>query len=253
MKGIFSAIIISLLFLSVNAQKKLTDREFDGFKGKVKSVATSYSSFENKDGKSVEKPSGVKYEEHYDENGNTSMTLNYVVGDKNIYSFIDGEKTFKTVKNEGVGGSGISGTSSLDSKPKPRDERYSIKFKYKYDDKNQVTEEILYSNDGELISRAVYKYDEKGRVKETEKYNTYNSDKVTSRTTLNYDNENNLSERLFILLINNGSQTLGVYSNYKFDAQGNWTERTITENYRGNSKNSISKTIEHRTITYYEK
>ena len=86
MKGIFLLFIISLLFVSVEAQRKISDIEFDGFKGKVKSVFLSYSYFENIGGKNTEKQSGVKFEKYYDETGNITQTLNYVVGDKNIYS-----------------------------------------------------------------------------------------------------------------------------------------------------------------------
>src|SRR5215216_755636 len=111
MKRIYSIFFISLLFVTANAQRKLTDKEFDGLKGKVKSVASSNAEFENKDGKSVEKRSAVKYEEFYDENGNTSQTISYIIGDKNIYSVLDGDRVYKNEIIKGIGGGGISSAS----------------------------------------------------------------------------------------------------------------------------------------------
>jgi len=249
MKTIFTILIISLLFLSANAQKKLTDREFDGLKGKVKSVAWSATDFETKDGKTIEKKSGVKYEEQYDENGNISMTLNYIIGDKNIYSIIDGNKTFKSAGIDGFDGSGISSAKAETDSSKIRDERYLLMYKYKYDDKKRVTEQTLYSNTGELHSRRIYKYDEKGRITEKESYNTYNSDKITSRSTMKYDNENNLIEENTNMFVNNRNTSQKIYSNYKFDSQGNWIERSYIFTFNG--KRDDSKTIDHRTIIYY--
>jgi uncharacterized protein YjhX (UPF0386 family) len=251
MKGIYSTFIILLLFISITAQKKITDREFDGFKGKVESVITSYSYFQNIDGKETEKQSGAKFEIHYDQNGNITQTLNYVVGDKNIYSVIEGNKTFKTNKIEGVGGYGISSNSNGINKQKPRDERYSIKFEYKYDEKDRVAEESLYSNNGSLISKTIYKYDKQGRIEEVERYN---SEKIASKQSFKIDNKNVVIEELLVFPNVKGEDgiTKKTYSDYKFDAQGNWTERTQTANYKRNGKTSIVKTIDHQKINYYE-
>ena len=41
MKKLFLVALISMCWVAVNAQHKLTDREFDGLKGNVKSVAES--------------------------------------------------------------------------------------------------------------------------------------------------------------------------------------------------------------------
>lgn len=252
MKGIFLAIIILLLFVSVNAQKKMTDIEFDELKGKVKSVITSYSYFENIDGNLVEKQSGNKFEVYYDETGNTAQTLNYVVGDKNIYSFVEGEKTFKTFKIQGVGGSGISANVNSINKQKPRDERYSIKLTYKYDEKGKITEKNVYSNDGSLITKTIYKYDKQGRVEETE---TYNVDKISSKQTVKFDSKNNVAEALLVFPNISGDDgiTKKSYSDYKFDAQGNWIERTQIATYKRSGKTTVVKTIEHRKIDYFEK
>lgn len=248
MKVLILLIFISFPFVISNAQNKVIDREFDRLKGKVKSVTESYSTFENQNGNLIERKSGVQFEKHFDENGNTTLTLNYIVGDKNIYSFINGEKTFKSETIKGVGGAGRA--EMKESNPKPRDERYSIKFKYKYNDINQIEEETLYNNDGELNSRTVFRYDEKGRIKERERYNSYKSNKLTFRTTLAYDNDNNLSQELLFII--NGSTTYKyTYTDYKFDSEGNWVERIQTSNYKINGQDRIAKRIEHRKIEYY--
>lgn len=251
MKVLFLATLISLLSISGNAQKKISDREFDGLKGRVKSVFSSFTYFENVAGKISEKQSGVKFEKYYDENGNITQTLNYVVGDKNIYTLIEGNITFKTIKIDGVGGSGISSNSTSTNKQNSRNERYSIKFGYKYDKKDRITEETLYSNDNSLISKTVYKYDEQGRIKETERYN---SEKISSRQTLKFDDKGNVIEEMLVFLNIKGEDgiTKKYYSDYKFDAQGNWTERTETANYKRSGKISVVKTIDHRKINYFE-
>lgn len=249
MKKLFVIIIIVSFFLTINAQSKLSDKEVDGLKGNVKSVAKSYTYFKEKNGKRIKTRNDVTHEKHYDKNGNTILALNHTTGEKEIYSIIDGDKTFKATKIKRIGSSPVISTKPLqNSKSEPLDKRYTIKFKYEYDDNNRVVKEYTFGNNDRLVNKIFYKYDEKGRIEEIEKYDNYQVDKVVTRASLKYDENDNIVEETTILLEFGGYVSKRLYSEYKFDAQGNWINRTRTT-IDNNGK--PGKEFDHRKIEYY--
>lgn len=94
---------------------------------------------------------------------------------------------------------------------------------YAYDEHGHVREALFYALTGDLDARAVYSYDANGYVIEVKEYGDSNSVRMTS-----------------------------TYTNYKGDSQGNWIERTRSDEVlHRNGKVVQTTVIEYRTITYY--
>lgn len=96
-------------------------------------------------------------------------------------------------------------------------------FVYKFNDKGQIVERTTLKSDGSLVHRIVYSYDEKGnRQKES-----------------HYGEKNEFSYAFSYA--------------YKYDAHGNWIERTKFDvgQDKGPEPNDKGSTITYRVITYY--
>jgi len=255
MKNIFIAAVVLFLFAPVFAQTKMTDREFDNLKGKVKSVTIQEAEVVKKRDKEMEEPRNIMEERYYDKSGNIIKTLDNVTNDLNIYTFIDGDKTYKKTKTKlpkfTPPKTTISGRVNNSNEAKPTDERYTFKFKYKYDAQGRVIEEKWYLNTGILWVKSIYEYDDKGRmIKES----YYDEEKLNSTQTYKYDDKGIELESIHDLASIEGEYGLTVnsYNDYQFDVQGNWVKRTETTTYKREGKVTASKTAYYRKITYHE-
>lgn len=152
--------LLSLLTLAVSGfgQMQLSERETDGLKSNVKTVSTESARLKNEAGKWVEekrlKNSVVTYDtdgnrikqDLYDYRGNLFQLSTSLV--------VDGDRVVKEeTKHYDYDPPLVTLGSKSD--PKPRDSRFSYKFKYKYDEKGRRTEQAWYSNDGSLWLRYV--------------------------------------------------------------------------------------------------
>lgn len=252
MKNIFIATVVLFLFAPVLAQKKMTDREFDGFKGEVKSVVIEEAEVVETKGKKTEKRRKKTGERYYDKSGNLIKTLEANSGYLTTYMFIDGDKISKTIATKAnTPLMTTDGDPNLYGKKQPADKRYDNKFKYKYDAQGHIIEEELYQNTGALLTKHIYEYDDKGR---RIKKSYYYKGKLNSTETYRFDDQGVEIEGNFNLAATDGkTSTVDSYSYYQFDAKDNWIKRTTTTTFKSLGSITVYKINYYRKITYYEK
>ena len=93
-------------------------------------------------------------------------------------------------------------------------EKISLKYAYKFDANNNNIEFACYGTNAVLEGNYIYKFDAKNNMVEEEKFRA------------------------------NKNTTEAIVYEYKYDAQGNWIERTTKHH-------NIPKNIIKRNITYY--
>ena len=244
-------LIFGAAFCISTAAQTMTDREFDGLKGKVKAVKTYDADFELKNGKAGQGVQKLTFGSEYDESGNVTQTSNYMIGSRSIYSFIDGDKTSRYERFEVPGGGFFSAAPKKLEKPGDRDSRYTTKYKYEYDKRGRIIVEKRYGNDKVLHSNWAYRYDNKGRLVEEITYDDGKS--ITRREISTFDAADNIIERKFIPVskIAGDSETIHLFKNYKFDNQGNWTQRHQTTIYFRDGSERRLESILIREIIYF--
>lgn len=94
MKKFFVYLIVTFIFaISAAAQKQMSAKEADGFKGKVKTVITEHAKLQNQAGTWIENKKVYYTVLSYDLNGNRIKREFYNDGNLfeiSIYSFVDG-------------------------------------------------------------------------------------------------------------------------------------------------------------------
>jgi hypothetical protein len=239
--------------LSILGQQKMSEKELDGLKGKVKSVTTVRDIIESKNYANNTLKKLRDKVELYDENGAPTESVDNEYNYKYVYTFVDGNltsKMFQIVKKETL--KLATSDSEIRSKEKKtEDERYDLKYKYKFDDKKRIIEQNVISNTNELFNRIVYKYNEKGLLVEELRYS--NGTVLNDQYFYKYDANDNLIEMKKVLhRPEKNIISIAKYSNYKIDSQGNWIERTETDigEFRGKELKKVIKYF--RKIEYYK-
>lgn len=253
-------LIFSLFFsLSAFGQSKMNDREAEGLKGKVKSVVISAEKIESKnyfDNTLGKIPDRI---EKYSLDGTQTETIDYQSNSKDVYTIIDGDLTAKYEKldnrpqNQGIF---VAPQKKAQQPTQPKDERYDLKYKFKFDDKGRRIELAFYGNTGIYLGKIEYKYDDKGRLVEELRYNEPGESgkaELNNQFIYKYDASGNLVEETDTLYRpGKNSIRLRTYTNYKLDAQGNWVARTMTssQEYEGKELRVVYKYS--RKIEYYK-
>jgi hypothetical protein len=132
--------------------------------------------------------------------------------------------------------------------PQPKyDPRYDSKHKYKYDDKGNLIEEIVYGNEGKLRVRDVYNLKGKQREKLT-----YSGDgSLISRHVSILDDKGSVTEAISYNAKDDSVRDRYSYSD-EYDAQGNWIRETTSKWVKKDGKEYFEPAwITYRTITYY--
>lgn len=232
------------------SQKAKTDVQDENLKGKVKSII-EYTQSGAKGKRERE------FEKYYDEKGNLIKEISYTEDYPSavtVWGFIDKNRVSKTNEiyfdedqRTPLGNPFItmSADGSLKNPDAPKDERYTIKHDYKYNDDGKLIEEFSYSNNGELWSRRVYNYEES---RKEELYYGQNGD-LWSRTYETLDEDGNVIESYS--KIDGKIEDRNFYT-YEFDEKGNWIVQKIFEKKKVKGK-TVSEIlwISYRTITYY--
>ncbi len=253
MRLIFPVFLVVILFGSSFAQKKMTDAEFAGLRGKVKSVVENAEFNVPNQAGSLEKKNEKVQEWQYDNHQALTTDINWGAGDKENYSLIDGYKTYKYESFDVPGvykGPVAAAFGRGDLNKNPPDPRFSVKFEYKYDGKGRITEEIRYMSNGSLLMRFVHQYDSRGNNIETKSY--FND--IVRRIDRNYFDEKG---QLFLYTDEypgdrgTTNRVIRRYSDYRFDSKGNWIERVETT--VNTNDESLYETVirRFRTIVYY--
>jgi len=248
-----SIIFILIFALSVFGQQKMSDRDVDGLKGKVKSITTVREIIESKNYADNTLKKLKDKVESYELSGTLTETIDYEYNSKDIYTIIDGDLTQKysqLVKKETFKVGRLS--SQPEPKPtQPKDERYDLKYKFKFNDKGRRIETLMYGNTGILWGKIEYKYDEKGILIEELRYSEGGD--LNEQYTYKYDASGNLTEtKLELHRPEKNIISFLKYSNYKLDSQGNWIEQTVTSlgEFQGKELKTVSK--HSRKIEYYK-
>jgi YD repeat-containing protein len=226
----------------------MTDRDFDGFKGKVKFVE-SWSEETGSNKKTKDKPE-ISDDVAYDKAGNKLKYSFYYIGKRTTYFVLEGEKVSKSERFQAPSGEGLKMSTALGpGKPTRGDDRYETKFKYDYDKNGRIIEERRYSNDGSLERRISYSYSRDNRPLSETSY----IDGPHYKETFAYNANGNLAEAIFISYDQNGKEASVLsskYTNYKLDQKGNWIERREMKSHLGEREPSRIY-IAHRNIIYY--
>lgn len=258
MKHLFLAILVLVLFSNLAAQKRLTDREADGLKGSVKSVVYEVRPPEPDKSDAKQEPSNWG-ESYYDKDGNLTLTSFPAFNYQHTVRIIDGARTYKfseivkKPKYEGFYSYPVSPEKPIEEPEKltPPDERYDTKEVYEYDEAGRIKTMRSIQNNGRLLSISTYLYDAKGRKIQIIEVTR----KGKGQTDFKYDEQGNETERHYKSsweIKGTVSETKTVYSDYKFDAQGNWiARREVIDYFESATKTFTSDVIEIRTILYY--
>jgi hypothetical protein len=255
MKTYLAVMIVTMFFAAiVCAQKRMSDRDADGLKGKVQKIVTESAKLMSDSGGRVEAKRQMNSVVTYDVEGNRVKRQGYDYRGNlfqiNEYSFIDGDKVVKMeiISHEYDPPPIAIGPSPNKENAKPTDPRYTYKFKYKHDDKGNRTEEASYHNDGSLWLRYVSVYDGKGN--EVEGFRYTGDGKVNGRSVSRYDADGNLVEKTWFAP--DGSLSEKWNYTYEFDANSNWIKRM---SMKWVTKDSNSKfepyDVTYRSITYF--
>jgi hypothetical protein len=248
-------LILSLFFaFSVFGQQKMSDREADGLKGKVKSITTSRNLIESKNYADNTLKKYRDKVETYDPSGTLTERIDYEYNMKDVFTVIDGDLTekssqiVKSPQNKAV----FTVADEEEEKPLyPKDERYDLKYKFKFDDKGRRIETVMYGNTRNVWKKVVYKYDEKGFLSEALHYN--NGKTLNEQYTYKYDTDGNLTEaKLELHRAEKNIISFLKYSDYKLDSEGNWIARTATSlgEFQGKELKTVTK--QSRKIVYYK-
>lgn len=266
MRSIYFLVMILTSVLSLSAQTKISDRDFEGLIGKVASVKLEWKQIKTFPGQSPKPDRFFLSTEFYDLNGRQTET-HYESGNKTIYSVIDGFRTFNTVSPPPRPGESVmTATFDTDKIPvemsekitKP-DVRYEYKLTYEYDSKGRIIKEIQFGNNGKVWYARSFEYDKAGRL-ETE---TKNDTVAITKYKYTYDNSGLLVESFEDRNIKGAGRDSTekiVYSKYVVDSQGNWTSREAHIFYIGKAMPEYDSPAEkydtirteHRTITYHK-
>lgn len=265
MRSLQLTLLIAVVATISFSQSKMTDLEMDGLYGKVKTVREDWKSIMDSEGRDPKKPAFMVSEDHFDENGRLLQTV-YSDGDKVVYKLVDGFKTFVMVERpRSTGGQAMTMRADIDETPvdgtdklTAPDPRYSHRYTYEYDKDGRVTIERQFLNTGKLVRLKKFKYRQDGKVsEETEK------DSGAFMTYLySYDSKGLLVETKKTRdILGNGTDSKEriVFTDYKLDANGNWTSRRQHTFYsdEGMPKYNLPPRayeytyIQTRTFTYF--
>lgn len=259
MRTVFLGFTLIILSLTVFSQKKQTDLEFEGLKGKVKSVQDSRIHLGTKD-KPVEKPQREYHQvEFYSPDGNIAEQFDSEMGIKYVYQFVDGYLSMKEVivdrekASRIMRGSLVGNREAMEMplKTLKPDERFLTRFDDEYDEKGRRKLRRIFFSDGLMDSITHYSYNSDGLLETEVRNNKGNKWSYT----FSYDADGNLTVKTMqrsdvnnVVDMNDRTE----YSGYKFDAKGNWIERRYKYHYEYKGKTTISEAIEYRDIKYHQ-
>lgn len=231
------------------AKRAKTDAEDEGLQGRVKTVFTEAEDLSGTWSVSRRKPESMDY---YNEQGNLTKAESYDYKgnpfDITVYGYLDGERVskFSTIQYE-YDPPPMLMTSAAGEPPLKYDPRYSYKFKFKYDEKGNLTEKVFYGNNGKLWLRYVYSY--KGQQREELVYDEKGS--LNQKYLYTLDDKGNEIEETIFDVKDNSVERKYTYT-YEFDSEGNWIKRVTKKLFTKEGKSSFEPySVTYRTIAYY--
>lgn len=233
------------------AAKSKSDLEDENLKGKVKSVVEERQNF--KDGKA----DGARYtsvEKIYNEQGNLTKQISYnntkFPSSIKVFGYIDGNRVSVTNYIAAESSPPPPAPMAMPSgTPKKFDSRYQVKYIYKYDEANNLSELLFYSNSGEMTSRTVYARTG-SKIEET----VYRTDSTIERKNFRVVNDKGetIEESYPVKRLQEEYQYRHRHTFDEYDNKGNWTKRTTIFSKITNGTETVeSSYITFRKIIYY--
>ncbi|MEW6212889.1 MAG: hypothetical protein AB1631_31485 [Acidobacteriota bacterium] len=237
-------IVLTVAGVRANAQARMTDRVFEGLKGRVKAVKEDRAKLVNKAGKLVEKDRSLCRSSSYDTSGNLTMEYVTATSGSNSRTYYRYEKNGDRKEETKLDDSplGIPGQPALNLNI-----TITGTTRFKYDEEGRRIEEITSKADGAISWRGVYSYDSSGR--RTGK-DSYIKNQLMLKTALSYDEQGNISE--LTEYKPDGSVTRKESYSYEFDSAGNWIKRVTSVWVTKEGKSSFEPSeVTYRKIAYY--
>ncbi|HMT09147.1 MAG TPA: hypothetical protein PKA82_14175 [Pyrinomonadaceae bacterium] len=265
MRAILLALLTAFVAATSFSQPKMTDREMEGLSGSVRTVREDWKQTLDSEGRDPKKPAFMVSENHFDDKGMILQTV-YSEGNKVVFKWIDGFKTFVMVqKPRSTGDQVMTMRADFDEttvegpdKITAPDPRFDHRYTYEYDKNGRVTSERQFLNTGKLVRLRKFKYRSDGKLSEESEKDSgafmtysfsYNSNGLLIETNKTRD------------ILGNGTDSKEriVFTDYKLDANGNWTSRRQHTFYsnEGLPKYNLPPRayeytyIQTRTITYF--
>lgn len=245
MKKLLTALALSsAITATAYAQRPQTDRENDRLKGPVKSVLVETATLKKQGRRYVEGRRVLAERVTYNDEGNRAEDEWYTGGDgtlteKTVYRYVGGEKLADAQVRTPVihipNSSTRVGGGMLPA---------SEKYKYKYDDEGRVRE-MTVEEGGRVRVRVAY--DRQSGRTEMRSYQA-GGDTLTYRRVDRFDARGILVESTAFNPDTDGSVDKFSYTEYEFDARGNWVKRLKTESWGGGGR---VRKMEYQTITYF--
>lgn len=244
-------IMLTGLLVQVRGQVKLQlDRTHDGLKGNVKTVSLEIVNFGfNDKGERVEKPRLPIQKTAYDEAGNQTRAEEYDdSGNLSLmmeYGFIGRQRV---VRNTAPETSTALMTVVPLRKGKKFDSRYTYRLVYQYDAQGRRIQTLIYLSSGALWQKHVFRFAGNRKT-----HLLYSQGRLNQKLQYTFDVEGNESSVIVDAKYVSADKT--VYKYDEFDAQGNWTRRTVYKGFTELSDDEFSRvhpwSVEYRTVTYY--
>lgn len=244
----FLIVILCIACAQAQTAKMESDREHDGFIGPVKRVFVVWSPISGSN-----YPAGSRCRERtmvYDEGGRLLQESHYP-GDcgndeiRDDYTYApDGSRTGKSQEIRGK-----------DSPPRPpamapppgyKEEVGEPRLVFKYDSSGRLIEAMFVKPSGKVIYKNTYSYDDKGRMIEETGYDT--EGQVSDRRVYSYSGKDRVPFGLTYYGRGGRVYDRTAYSDYEFNARGDWVKRKET---REQTFNRRSVSLIFREIEYH--
>jgi YD repeat-containing protein len=229
------------------------DLQTENLRGRVKSVSYSYADSGSRDFPKAR----LMHEDFYDEAGNRVRGVDWDGAwptNVTVFGYIDGMRVSRarTVEYAAAERPPSEGCVPLvhtiaEAAPPAADERYGIRWLYKYDDRGRLIEETHFNNRGDILTRTAYNYETDSR-----------------RVMLHYASGPEPLAKIVEIIDprhghvveehlhdEDGQVNLIRYFSYKFDKYGNWTEQRTTERSPSDTGRAKHSATAYRKITYF--
>lgn len=197
----------------------------------------------------------------------TEALFEGAVSSKSVYSLVDGFKTFKIIELEApdtkrprftVRGSIEREQVEPGIRPTDPDQRFDFKYVYEITPGGALVIERQYTNTGEVFKKRTFKYEKTGVLI----YEKQEDSVAVMTFVFKYDDKGNVVEVMETRDIRgpgSDSKERITFTEIKFDAVGNWTQRKSTRHvetdampqYNVQAKKFTLVDMEYRVFTYH--
>ena len=250
-----SLILVFLFPILGFGQHKMTDAEFSGLIGPVKTVIERQTFSSLDESVTAEQPRKFIKVSDFDRQGRKALVREYGTGKQTV--FVDINDTIVSIHQT------LDETEPFDeervlkpvtiSVPSEVNEKMMPQTRFKRDEKGRIIWRSGYAADGRQMSITLYSYNDNGLNTEWRLYGTASGNVITS---LWYNDHNfPLEHRQFT----SGATNTIEYIGYKYDSKGNWIERVVRDlgftqydpELKRKTYSTVVETRENRTIVYY--